>query len=167
MILLFASDKNFGIGYQGHMLFHIPEDLSRFRRLTENNIVIMGRKTLESLPGSKPLPRRINIIVSQSQSYEAEDVYTVKNPSEVMDLLDQVNPGKRKKEFLIGGGSLVEDMIGQCDYAYITVFDRTYEKVDTWIPNLDKSQEWALVKESEKYPYEDSFYTYRDYKRIK
>jgi len=62
MILIFAVDNNWNIGYDGDLLYKISEDLKRFRRLTEGNIIIMGRKTFESLPDKKALPNRINIV---------------------------------------------------------------------------------------------------------
>ena len=60
-----AVDNNWGIGYNGELLEHIPEDMKHFRELTEDNIVIMGRKTWDSLP-TKPLPNRDNLIISST-----------------------------------------------------------------------------------------------------
>ena len=71
-----AVDENFGIGFNGDLLEHIPEDLKRFKQLTTNKTIIMGRKTWESLP-NKPLPDRLNIVVtSKERSFEEMTVFT-------------------------------------------------------------------------------------------
>ena len=68
-----AVDENWGIGYNGDLLEHVPEDLKRFKELTTNNIVVMGRKTWDSLP-KKPLPNRLNIVVTSKQIEDMENV---------------------------------------------------------------------------------------------
>ena len=74
MKMIFAVDENWNIGYDGDMLFKISKDLQRFRRLTETNIIIMGRKTFESLPDQKALPNRINIVITRDATYKADEV---------------------------------------------------------------------------------------------
>ena len=65
MELIVAIDENYGIGYEDSLLIHIPNDLKNFKELTTNNIVVYGRKTLNSFRGHKPLPNRINVILSR------------------------------------------------------------------------------------------------------
>ena len=69
MILLFAVDTNWNIGYKGALLVKISNDLKRFKKLTTGNIIIMGRKTFESLPGRKALPNRVNIVMTRDKDY--------------------------------------------------------------------------------------------------
>ena len=70
-----AVDENFGIGYNGQLLAHIPEDMARFKALTTNNAVVMGRKTWDSLP-IKPLPNRENIVIT-SHPHPSKDFNVV------------------------------------------------------------------------------------------
>lgn len=166
MKLLFAVDANFGIGLKGDMLFRIPEDQKHFRNLTENNIIIMGRGTLESLPGGKVLPNRINIILSGSRKLDLpENSYQIYSVEELFPLLEKLNPEKTMEEYVVGGGMLAADLINCCDGAIITMVHKMYPKVDTWIPNLDADRRWKLVDESEVHTYEDLPFTFRTYSR--
>lgn len=166
MKLIFATDLNFAIGLEGEMLFYIPDDLARFRQFTEGNIVIMGRKTLESLPGSAPLPNRTNLVVTSSQDPLPEGAVQVKSLDDLDIILKEHNPTGEKEVFVIGGGALVADLLDQVDEAFITMYHKDYKKADTWIPNLDADAAWCLASESKPHPFEDSYYTYRVYKRM-
>ena len=70
MNIIVAVDKNYGIGRDGGLLFSIPEDMAYFRSMTRGKTVIMGRKTLESLPGGRPLKDRRNIVFSRNAVFE-------------------------------------------------------------------------------------------------
>lgn len=167
MKLIFAIDKNWNIGYDGDMLFKISKDLKRFRMLTEENIVIMGRKTFESLPGRKALPNRINIVITRDKEYKAEDIMIVTSLDELFILLEELNPGKKMETFLIGGGNITHQMLEYCNAAYITKVNKSFDISDTLIPNLDKDDNWKIIKESEKEYQDDLEYKYVDYVRIK
>ena len=69
MHIIVAADKNWAIGRNNELLVRISNDMKNFRRLTEGNVVVMGRKTLESFPGGKPLPNRVNIVLTRQQNY--------------------------------------------------------------------------------------------------
>lgn len=166
MNMIFAIDKNWSIGNKGELLFRIPEDLKRFKRITEENIVIMGRKTLESLPGGKPLENRINIVLTKNKNYKKEKVKIVNSIEELDILLENINPEKRLEEFLIGGGEIVEQLIHRCTKAYITRVSEEVDKVDTKIPDLDRNPEWKLIEESEQEIYENLKYKYLIYRRV-
>lgn len=168
MKLIFGTDRNFSIGVDGDMLFHLKEDLARFKSITLGNICIMGRKTLESLPGGRPLPGRTNIVLSNNPSYEPpKDVLVVRSYDELQDLLLEINPDYEKDEFLIGGGKLVFEWLEHCDTAYITMVDKVYEDFDTWIPNLREDPEWELVEESDVREEQGLRFTYQEYRRKK
>ena len=165
MILIFAVDCNWNIGYDGDMLFKIHEDLKRFRRLTEHNIVVMGRKTFESLPEQKPLPNRTNIIITSDQDYKVEGAVVVHALEALFTLLKEINPHDEMKTFMIGGGNLTKQLLKHCDTAYITKITKSFDDTDTFIPNLDELPEWEVVKESGYHRQEDLVYKYVDYKR--
>lgn len=167
MKLIFAVDNNWNIGYDGDMLFKISKDLQRFRSITEENIIIMGRKTFESLPDRKALPNRINIVVTRDKEYKAEDVLVVNSIDELFVLLKKINPDEEKLIFLIGGGNLTHQMLEYATFAYITKVNKAFESSDTLIPNLDKDDNWDIVNESETDYQDDLEYKYVDYTRVK
>lgn len=149
MKLILAVDNNFSIGIKGDMLFHIKKDLQRFKDLTTGNIVIMGRKTLESLPGGKPLKNRIHIVLTSDKNYEMKDCSIVHSTEEIFEKVKEINPQNEKEVFLIGGGNLVAQLLDKCEEAYITKVDKDYKNFDTSIANLDLLENWKLVEKSE------------------
>lgn len=166
MKMIFAVDENWNIGYDGDMLFKISEDLKRFRRLTETNVIIMGRKTFESLPDQKALPNRINIVITRDVEYKADDVLVVSSIDELFLLLKEINPDNNMANFVIGGGNIAHQLLQYCNYAYITKVLRSFEDTDTLIPNLDEDQDWVIENESEYHLQDDLMYNYVDYIRI-
>ena len=164
MRILCAVDLDWAIGYKGELLYKIPQDLKRFKELTKGNIVVMGRKTLESLPGSKPLKDRTNIVVTTCKDYDRYDIITVHTLEDLMKLLSNY---EEEEIFLIGGGELIASLIDYCDIAYITKINDRARLKDTAIPNLDKDKEWILVEQSQSYSYDGIEYRYLKYKRQK
>lgn len=167
MILIFAVDNNWNIGYKGDMLFKISEDLKRFKEITVGNIIIMGRRTFESLPYKKALPNRINIIITRDKEYKGENIMVVNSLEELFFLLKKLNPSNKMESFVIGGGNIADQIISYCNKAYITKVDKSFEFTDTLIPNLDLDTDWKIEKQSETYKQEDLVYKYVDYIRIK
>lgn len=157
-----AADKNWAIGRDNKLLVSIPEDMRFFKETTTGNIVIMGRKTLESFPGGRPLPNRKNIVVTKDTEYKKEGVVIVHSPEEALKTAQHYD----KDIFIIGGGRIYKDMINMCDEAYVTMIDYAYE-ADTYFPNLDKMPEWVLVGESDEMTYFDIVYYFRRYQRRK
>ncbi len=164
MKILCAVDLDWAIGYKGELLYKIPQDLKRFKELTKGNIVVMGRKTLESLPGAKPLKDRTNIVVTTCKDYDKYDIITVHTLKDLMKLLSNY---EEEEIFLIGGGELIASLIDYCDIAYITKINDRARLKDTAIPNLDKDKEWILVEQSQSYSYDGIEYRYLKYKRQK
>ncbi|MBC8590273.1 dihydrofolate reductase [Wansuia hejianensis] len=165
MILIFAVDNNWNIGFAGGMLTEIKADLKRFREITEGNIVIMGRKTLEAIPGQKPLPNRINILITRNKEFNREGFYTINDLKDLFPLLREINPKGEMEVFLTGGGSVVRQLIDHCNKAYITKILKDFEKADTSIPNLDLLDEWKIVSQSDIYYQNELPYKYVDYVR--
>lgn len=165
MILIFAVDKNWNIGYGGKMLADIPSDLKRFRQLTEGHIVIMGRKTLEAIPGQGPLPNRMNIVFTRDKNFNREGFYILNNMDELFPLLERINPKGEKEVFVTGGGTIVRQLLPHCNRAYITKILKSFDRADTSIPNLDLDESWKIVKESEIQRENGLEYKYVDYIR--
>jgi dihydrofolate reductase len=166
MAMIFAVDLDWSIGYDGDMLFKIHEDLRRFRHLTEENIVVMGRKTFESLPERRALPNRINIVVTKDETYQAQDIRVVHSLEALFSLLLKLKSGEGTgmKTFLIGGGNLARQCLPYCSKAYITKVFQAF-KADTLIQNLDLDPDWEVVWESNHYFQEDLEYQYVNYIR--
>ena len=135
-----AVDKNWGIGYQGQLLEHIPEDMKHFKELTTNHVVVMGRKTWDSLP-NKPLKNRLNIVITSGERQYKEMTCFI-GMAEAMSRLAHVDDDE--EWFIIGGGSIYEQLLSYCDRVYVTFIEKKYENVDTYFPNLNKMKEWEI-----------------------
>lgn len=143
MIAISAVDKNWAIGNKGQLLISLPEDQKGvFRKYTSGHTVVYGRKTLETFPGQRLLPNRVNVIMSRSFDYEKEGAMVLHSVSELQDFLalsaDDV--------YLIGGASLYNSLIDLCDKAIITSIRAEFE-ADCYFPNLDENPDWELVEE--------------------
>ena len=145
MIIIAHAAKNNGIGKNNDLMFRLPLDMKFFRETTTDSVVIMGRKTLESFPGKKPLPKRVNIVITRNNDFKQEDVITVHSPHEAYEVSKAYTD---KKIFVIGGGNIYEQMLPYCDTALIT---RVYEEpdADTFLHDFDNDPEWFLSDESE------------------
>lgn len=167
MILLFSVDNNWNVGYKGDLLYKIPEDLKRFRRFTTGHIIIMGRKTFESLPEGKALPNRKNIIITRKKDYNRPNTTVVNTIDELFQTLQEINPNGEMKNFMIGGGNIANQLIAYCHKAYITKIFKSFENADASLHNLDQDDEWEIYKETDIYTDGDVKYQYVNYKRIK
>ena len=159
-----AVDKNWGIGFNGDLLEHIPEDLKRFKELTAGHVVIMGRKTWDSLP-KKPLPDRLNLIVS-NQPREVLERLSVRISFE--EAKARALAIENDEEwFIIGGGIIYEKFLPFCDRIYVTKIYKEHDNVDTYFPNLDEMDEWVIEADSEEQTYYDLEYRFYKYVRKK
>lgn len=149
--LLSAVDQRWGIGYKNQLLFHIKKDLEMFQKKTSHQIVVMGRKTLESLPGGNPLPNRRNIVLSRNarrqNQYEGrgDNLCFFHSVGEVLDFLER----EGKNVFIIGGETIYEQFLPFASVAYITKID-AWRRADRFFPNLDQNCEWRQIDASEK-----------------
>ena len=158
MKLIVAADRNWAIGKNNKLMWSIPADMKFFRETTQGNVVIMGRKTLESFPQGQPLKNRVNIVITRNPSYKVKDAVVVHSVEEAIE-------ESRKYDgdvFVIGGESIYRAMLPYCDTALVTRIDYAYE-ADTWFPNLDQMPEWVMTEESDEQTYFDLCYTYRTY----
>ena len=100
MIAVLSADKNWAIGYKGDLLVKIPNDMKMFRKLTTGNVIVMGRKTLESFPNSQPLPNRVNIVMTQNPDYQAKGCVIVHNTEELLEELKKYPLGTKLVKFM-------------------------------------------------------------------
>ena len=163
-----AVDSNWGIGYNGDLLEHIPEDLKYFKQLTSGNVVVMGRKTWDSLP-KKPLPNRLNfVITSQTQNNGCDLVNGEWILISMENMIFQLENNNHDYDnyFIIGGGTIYKELLPLCDRVYVTKINKTHENVDSYFPNLDESDEWAPASCGPIQNYEDFSYQFWQYDRI-
>ena len=166
IVAIVAVDENWGIGKDNQLLCHIPDDLKRFKNLTEDNIVIMGRGTFESL-GRKTLPNRINIIITHNTwKFGSPDAH-----NEILMDMDEVKKYIAtycgdKNIFIIGGESIYRQLLLMCSTAFVTKIHKSFP-ADRFFPNLDADDCWKCCSESSKLlDYNGLLYSYHTYEHI-
>lgn len=162
MNLIVNADKNWGIGKNNELLVNIPNDMKMFRQTTTGKVVVMGRKTLESFPNGKPLPKRTNIVLTRDKSYEVKGAVIVHSKKELLEELTNYND---EDIFVIGGESIYRMMLPYCKVAYVTRTDYAYD-ADTYFPNLDEMPEWKLTAIGEEETYFDIEYRFLKYEKV-
>ena len=129
--LIAAVDQNLAIGKRGSLLFKIPEDLQLFKRLTTGHVVLMGRKTFESL-SCKPLSDRVNIVISTTNKYD-DGVITFERLTAAVEYSKLNYPDKDL--YVVGGGRVYEESLQYADEVILTVYGKEYEDADTYFPD--------------------------------
>lgn len=162
MNIIAAVDKNWAIGKENKLLVSIPADMKFFRETTMGKVVVMGRKTLESFPNGIPLKNRTNIVLTANPAFQVKDAIVVHSKAELDEELKRYN---RDDIYIIGGESVYRMMLKECDTAYITKIDYSYE-ADSYFPNLDENENWQLAAESEEHTYFDLEYCFLKYERV-
>lgn len=163
MNMIVAADANWGIGNKNSLLVKIPRDQKYFREVTTGKVVIMGRKTLESLPQKQPLQGRTNIILTRDRKYKVKDAILVYS---IEELLEKCKEYRTEDIYVAGGESVYEQLLPYCDVAYVTKIDYSYE-ADAHFPDLDKHPEWVLTADSEEQTYFDLEYYFLKYEKKK
>ncbi|MGN0165787.1 MAG: dihydrofolate reductase [Lachnospiraceae bacterium] len=161
MNLIVAVTKNWGIGKDNDLLVSIPEDMKFFRTTTSGKTVIMGRKTLESFPGGRPLKNRTNIVITTNPDYEKEGAVIVPSVEEAVKAVADV---PEEDVFVIGGASIYTQMLPYINTAFVTRIDVCPE-ADTFFPDLEADPEWELAEQSEEKEYEGITFRFCTYKR--
>lgn len=159
MKMIVSVDKNWGIGRENRLLLRISEDLKRFKEKTTGNIIVMGRKTLESFPGGNPLKDRINIVLSKNKAYKKEGAIVLGSVSEV---LEKVKEFPEKEVFIVGGGKIYTEFLPFCTEALITKIDFAFD-ADTFIESLDENSDWQLLSKSRQFFEGEIPFCYLDY----
>ncbi len=161
MNLIVAADKHWAIGNKGQLLVSIPADQKMFREETLGKVLVMGRKTLESLPGGQPLYGRTTIVLSRDKSYSVKGAVVVHSLEEALKELEKY---PTDDIYVAGGQEIYELFLPYCHRAYVTWIDYEYD-ADTYFPNLDQDGEWELKAESDEQTYFNLCYEFRMYQK--
>lgn len=158
MDAIVCADKDWGIGRDGDLLVRIPEDLKRFKALTLGHPVILGRKTLASFPGGRPLPGRRNLVLSRDPAFRPQGV-------EVYRDIEALRAAAAEDAFVIGGAEVYRQLLPWCDTVYVTRLDRALP-ADTFFPDLDAQGGWVLAETEGPFLAGETGYRYDTYRRI-
>ena len=157
--MIAAIGKNNGLGKDNNLLWHLPDDFKRFKKLTTGHKIIMGRKTFESFP--KPLPNRTHIIITRDLKYNVElpSCFVVHSMEEALNLVynDPLS-------YIIGGGEIYDLGMSHADVLEITRVHESFD-ADTYFPEID-NKIWKLIKEEshlsdERHKYNFTYLTYK------
>ena len=160
LTMIAAAAENNALGKDNDLIWHISEDLKRFKRLTTGHAIIMGRKTFESMP--KALPNRTNIVLTKRKDYQAQGAEVVHTVEDALELVkEDLQP------FIIGGGQIYSLFMPLCDRIELTRVHHEFE-ADVYFPDIDLNEFEVIAEEyvskTEEQPYN---YTYLTYQKIK
>jgi len=133
--IIVAMDEHRAIGKDQHLLWHLPNDMKFFKETTTGHTVIMGRKTFESLPKGA-LPNRKNIVLTSNPGAEYENCIVCHTLQEALKLTDSEG-----EVFIIGGGTLYEQVLPIADKLYLTIVHHVFDEADTFFPEIS-FEEW-------------------------
>ena len=139
--LIVALDEDHGIGVNNRIPWHLPEDLKRFKTLTMEHHIIMGRKTYESI--SSPLLGRTKVVITNQQDYKPDDCLVVHSVDAAIDLVEK---GGETEVFIIGGGEIFKQSLELADRIYLSIVHTTFQ-AEVYFPQLDESQ-WTEIESS-------------------
>lgn len=158
-------DQNWAIGNQGELLVRIPADMKNFRAYTQGKIVVYGRKTLETFPHGKPLPKRVNIILSRNPAYQVENARVVDSAEKLLEVLETEYPEYTGDDVVcIGGQSIYHELLPYCNEALITKVEASFD-ADAWFDDLDQDEDWECAERGEDQTYEDLVFHFDLYRR--
>ncbi len=161
MNIIVTADENWAIGSGGEPLIRIPNDQKQFRRETEGKVVILGRRTLVTLPQGMPLQNCTNIILSRDPSCKVKGAQVVHSLEE---LLEETGKYRDEDVYVIGGESVYRQLLPYCNVAHVTRIDHAYA-ADRHFPDLDADPEWEITADSEEQTYFDIPYQFVKYER--
>ena len=136
--IIVAIASNNAIGKDNDLLWHISDDLKRFKRLTESHYIIMGKRTYYSLP-KRPLPKRVNMVITDIANEQIDNCTMAYSIDEAVEKMDS-----EKENFIIGGGSIYSQFMPLANKLYITKVSQDFE-ADTFFPEISL-EEWKLVE---------------------
>jgi dihydrofolate reductase len=154
--IIVAIAQNNAIGKENQLLWHISEDLKRFKILTTGHTIVMGKRTFESLP-IRPLPNRRSVVITDIPGEKIEGCVMAYSIDEAVELME-----KGKENFIIGGGSVYRQFLPLADKLYLTLVNKDFE-ADTFFPEIDYSEWIEDVRENG--PETDHPYTFLDLRR--
>ena len=159
MNIIAAVNNKWGIGRGGKTIYHIPQDMSFFKQKTMGKVIVMGRKTFESLPGNHILPGRKSIVLSRDLCFNPRETEVFSSVDELLKRLETENDSDI---FVIGGGEIYSALLPYCNKAYITKVEDN-SPADVFMPDLDKDPNWEAVSRTREFignEYSFSFVTY-------
>ncbi len=160
IIMIAAAAENNALGKDNALLWHLPDDFKRFKKLTTGRTLIMGRKTFESL--LKPLPNRVHIVITRDQNYVVgfDQCFIVHSLKSALKLV-----ANEPISFIIGGGEIYTQGEAFATVIELTRVHASFEDADTFFPEID-SEKWKLVNEEfhpkdDRHAYDFSYLTYK------
>ncbi len=156
--IIAAISENHALGKNNEMLWHLPDDFKRFKKVTLGHHVIMGRKTFESL-GKKALPKRTNIIITRQPSYQASRIVLASSLTKALQIAKtDSNP------YILGGGQIYKEAMQYADVLDLTIVHHKFE-ADTFFPEIDpkvwKETSREFHAKDDKHRYDFSFVMYK------
>lgn len=158
MKAIVLADENWGIGKDEEQIVYIPGDLKYFRETTMGHPVILGRKTLATFPGGRPLKGRRNLILSRNPGFAPKE-------AEVFPDVESLLNAAPDDSFVIGGESVYAALLDYCDTAYVTKIHRTFP-ADRHFPNLNRRSDWQIAEEEQSQEENGIVFHRLTYKRI-
>ena len=158
MQAIVAVSQSWGIGKGEDLLFRLPSDLRRFKAMTTGHTVIMGRKTLDSLPGGKGLPHRRNLVLSRQSDFAPDR-------AEVIHSVEDILKTAEDDAFVIGGQQVYEQLLPYCARVHVTKVLSDPE-ADAFFPDLDKLPGWKVASAGEMLTENGLSFQYMEYIRI-
>jgi len=149
--MIAAVAENNALGKNNELVWHLPNDFKRFKSLTTNHHIIMGRKTFESFP--KPLPNRVHVVITRQKDYNQEGCIVVDSIEKAIALCPE-----NEDSYIIGGGEIYNLALPFTDIIEITKVHHTFD-ADAFFPKINKS-EWELVESEENFKDEKHLYDY-------
>ena len=162
MNLIVAVDEKWGIGCDNDLLASIPGDMQSFKEKTTDGVVVMGRRTLESLPKQRGLPKRINYVLTSNSGFEAERCIAVHSEEELFKELEQYDP---EHVFIIGGESIYRKFYKNCDKCFVTKMHADLH-ADKFMVNLDEDEAFKETWKSEMHSENGIDYEFTLYERV-
>lgn len=159
MNIIVTVDNNWAIGRNDEMLVRIPEEQKSLREETVGKVLVMGRKTLENMPGGQPLYGRTNIVLTQNRDYKAKGVTVLHSFEEA---LEELKKYKDEDIYILGGESLYKQFLPYCDTVHVTKIDYAYD-ANVYFPNLDEQEGWSIEESSDERTYFDLEYYFYKY----
>lgn len=153
--IIAAIGKNRELGAKNKLLWHIPGELPRFKRITMGHPIIMGRKTFESI--GRPLPGRTNIVITRDSSFVREGVLVASSIEEAVEKAKEA-PGS-EEIFIIGGGQVYSQALKFTDKLYLTLVDKDFPEADAFFPEYSLFNKVIEEEEGESEEFKYKFVT--------
>lgn len=153
---------SWGIGFEQNLLVQIHADMRRFRALTQNNTIIIGRKTMETFPNGKPLKNRDNIVLTHNPDFQAEGAIVCHDLSELKGVLKDRDPDS---VYACGGEHVYRLLLPYCTEALVTLTYRNLS-ADRFFPNLNLLSDWSLTEIGEKQWEGETAFRYLTYRNM-